>query len=152
MDFSFYPQRDQNANEIFDDNAGDKQKDAYYYENCDSSVWMRSCEQEVIEPLRSNNVTGNVPKWLKGTLLRNGPGNLKVGEYRFQHLFDSSALLHRYEFYIETTRVFTYLHSSHLYIPDADNFADSELRMEKLLTSDDSSRRRCTRETWRLRE
>lgn len=92
--FSFYLQRDQNANEIFDENAGNEQ-DKLYYENCDSSVWMRSCEQEVIEPLRSNNVIGNVPKWLKGTLLRNGPGNLKVGEYRFQHLFDSSALLHR---------------------------------------------------------
>ncbi|XP_020278000.1 carotenoid isomerooxygenase isoform X2 [Pseudomyrmex gracilis] len=87
--------RDQNANEIFDENAGNEQ-DKLYYENCDCSVWMRSCEQEVIEPLRSNNVIGNVPKWLKGTLLRNGPGNLKVGEYRFQHLFDSSALLHRF--------------------------------------------------------
>ncbi|XP_011862106.1 PREDICTED: carotenoid isomerooxygenase-like isoform X2 [Vollenhovia emeryi] len=67
------------------------------YTNCNTSVWARSCEKEVIEPLRSTEVTGTIPKWLKGTLLRNGPGNLKVGKYRYQHLFDSSALLHRFE-------------------------------------------------------
>ncbi|XP_011861086.1 PREDICTED: carotenoid isomerooxygenase-like [Vollenhovia emeryi] len=67
------------------------------YTNCNTSVWTRSCEKEVIEPLRSTEVTGTIPKWLKGTLLRNGPGNLKVGKYRYQHLFDSSALLHRFE-------------------------------------------------------
>ncbi|XP_067214323.1 carotenoid isomerooxygenase [Linepithema humile] len=86
---------DKDENEISND-AGEKQ-DNYYYANCDSSIWMRSCEEEVIEPLRSINVTGSIPKWLKGTLLRNGPGNLKVGEYRYQHLFDSSALLHKFE-------------------------------------------------------
>lgn len=67
-----------------------------YYANCDSSVWMRSCEEEVIEPLQSSEITGSIPEWLTGTLLRNGPGNLKVGEYRYQHLFDSSALLHKF--------------------------------------------------------
>lgn len=65
-----------------------------YYTNCDASIWMRSCQQEVIEPLQGE-ITGVIPKWLRGTLLRNGPGNLKVGEHTFQHLFDSSALLHR---------------------------------------------------------
>ncbi|CAL1686950.1 unnamed protein product [Lasius platythorax] len=85
--------RDDNG--IPDDEAtGDH--DMCYYANCDSSVWMRSCEEEVIEPLRSSEITGSIPKWLTGTLLRNGPGNLKVGEYRYQHLFDSSALLHKF--------------------------------------------------------
>ena len=65
-----------------------------YYPNIDISIWMRSCEHEVIEPI-SGTVSGCIPGWLKGTLLRNGPGCLKVGEYRFDHLFDSSALLHR---------------------------------------------------------
>lgn len=55
---------------------------------------MRSCEQEVIEPI-NGKVYGRIPEWLSGTLLRNGPGSLKVGEYRYDHLFDSSALLHR---------------------------------------------------------
>ncbi|KAL6261935.1 hypothetical protein P5V15_007018 [Pogonomyrmex californicus] len=85
---------DKNKNEIPNNTGGDHE--ANYYTNCDSSVWMRSCEKEVIEPLQSTEITGNIPKWLKGTLLRNGPGNLKVGEYRFQHLFDSSALLHKF--------------------------------------------------------
>ncbi|XP_014224940.1 carotenoid isomerooxygenase isoform X1 [Trichogramma pretiosum] len=67
-----------------------------YYPNVDTSIWMRSCEQEVVEPM-SGTLTGYIPDWLKGTLLRNGPGSLKVGEYRFDHLFDSSALLHRFE-------------------------------------------------------
>ncbi|NP_001266310.1 carotenoid isomerooxygenase isoform X2 [Bombyx mandarina] len=65
------------------------------YPNCDSSVWLRSCEEEVTEPL-DGNITGTLPPWLRGTLLRNGPGSLKVGAMRFKHLFDSSALLHRF--------------------------------------------------------
>ncbi|EZA49146.1 hypothetical protein DMN91_005250 [Ooceraea biroi] len=85
---------DKNENEISND--AQHKRDTYYYANCDSSVWMRSCEHEVIEPLRSGTIRGSIPKWLKGVLLRNGPGNLKVGEYRYQHLFDSSALLHKF--------------------------------------------------------
>lgn len=50
--------------------------DICYYANCDASVWMRSCEKEVIEPLRSSEIIGSIPQWLTGTLLRNGPGNL----------------------------------------------------------------------------
>ncbi|KAH9629703.1 hypothetical protein HF086_001516 [Spodoptera exigua] len=65
------------------------------YPNCDATVWLRSCEEEVSEPLEGVT-TGEVPKWLRGTLLRNGPGSLKVGDMRFDHLFDSSALLHRF--------------------------------------------------------
>ncbi|XP_011701871.1 PREDICTED: carotenoid isomerooxygenase isoform X2 [Wasmannia auropunctata] len=81
---------DENENDTSTDAAGN------YYANCNTSVWMRSCEKEVIEPLQATEITGTVPKWLKGVLLRNGPGNLKVGKYRYQHLFDSSALLHRF--------------------------------------------------------
>ncbi|XP_013185217.1 carotenoid isomerooxygenase [Amyelois transitella] len=65
------------------------------YPNCDANVWLRSCEEEVTEPLEGK-ITGEIPSWLQGTLLRNGPGSLKVGSMRFQHLFDSSALLHRF--------------------------------------------------------
>ncbi|RVE52616.1 hypothetical protein evm_002735, partial [Chilo suppressalis] len=65
------------------------------YPNCDSSVWLRSCEQEVTEPLEGE-IEGEIPAWLSGTLLRNGPGSLKVGDMRFDHLFDGSALLHRF--------------------------------------------------------
>nr|A8Y9I2.1 RecName: Full=Carotenoid isomerooxygenase; AltName: Full=Beta-carotene 15,15'-monooxygenase and retinoid isomerase; AltName: Full=Beta-carotene dioxygenase and retinoid isomerase; AltName: Full=Neither inactivation nor afterpotential mutant B [Galleria mellonella]CAO85888.1 neither inactivation nor afterpotential B [Galleria mellonella] len=65
------------------------------YPNCDSGVWLRSCEEEVTEPLEGT-ITGEIPSWLQGSLLRNGPGSLKVGSMRFEHLFDSSALLHRF--------------------------------------------------------
>ncbi|XP_047119258.1 carotenoid isomerooxygenase isoform X1 [Schistocerca piceifrons] len=65
------------------------------YPNCDTSVWLRSCTHEVEQPLEGT-VTGTIPHWVKGTLLRNGPGKLHVGEMRYKHLFDSAALLHRY--------------------------------------------------------
>uniref|UniRef100_A0A182JI63 Uncharacterized protein n=1 Tax=Anopheles atroparvus TaxID=41427 RepID=A0A182JI63_ANOAO len=65
------------------------------YPNCDVNVWLRSCEQEIVEPIEGI-IQGTVPDWLNGSLLRNGPGSLKVGDMMFNHLFDSSALLHRF--------------------------------------------------------
>ncbi|CAH0550459.1 unnamed protein product [Brassicogethes aeneus] len=65
------------------------------YPNCDVNVWLRSCEEEIIEPIEGV-VSGHIPKWLKGCLIRNGPGSLKAGKDTFEHLFDSSALLHRF--------------------------------------------------------
>lgn len=56
---------------------------------------MRSCEQEIIEPIEGES-KGVIPLWLNGQLLRNGPGSLNVGSMTFNHLFDSSALLHRF--------------------------------------------------------
>lgn len=64
------------------------------FPNCDVTIWLRSCEKEVTEPIQGV-ITGTIPKWIDGCLLRNGPGNLKVGDMEFQHLFDSSALLHK---------------------------------------------------------
>jgi len=46
--------------------------------------------------MSKRNSVGTIPEWLNGSLLRNGPGNLKVGDMHFNHLFDSSALLHRF--------------------------------------------------------
>ncbi|KAJ3624233.1 hypothetical protein MTP99_017875 [Tenebrio molitor] len=66
-----------------------------YYPNCDETVWLRSCEQEVIEPI-TGSIIGTIPLWLNGSLVRNGPGSIKVGNEYLQHLFDSSALLHRF--------------------------------------------------------
>ncbi|XP_063533390.1 carotenoid isomerooxygenase [Cydia strobilella] len=68
---------------------------AKLYPNCDPTVWLRSCEEEVTEPLEGQ-ITGEIPSWVRGSLLRNGPGSLQVGSERFDHLFDSSALLHRF--------------------------------------------------------
>ncbi|XP_072388974.1 carotenoid isomerooxygenase isoform X2 [Diabrotica undecimpunctata] len=72
-----------------------KDKSERLYPNCDCTVWMRSCEEEITNPIKGN-VTGIIPNWLNGSLIRNGPGSLKVGSDEFTHLFDSSALLHRF--------------------------------------------------------
>ncbi|GAB0096141.1 Carotenoid isomerooxygenase [Sergentomyia squamirostris] len=65
------------------------------YPNCDASIWTRSCVKELVEPIEGE-MTGNIPPWICGSLIRNGPGNLKFGPDTFNHLFDSSALLHRF--------------------------------------------------------
>lgn len=82
--------------EIIDlDEDDEKPRDENYYPNCDASVWLRSCEEEIIEPI-NGVVSGCIPEWIKGSLLRNGPGSIKVGDMFFNHLFDSAALLHRF--------------------------------------------------------
>ena len=41
-------------------------------------------------------VTGDVPSWLQGSLLRNGPGMFEVGPDQYHHLFDPMALIHKW--------------------------------------------------------
>ncbi|XP_046674847.1 carotenoid isomerooxygenase-like [Homalodisca vitripennis] len=65
------------------------------YPNYDTSTYMRNCEKEILEPIHGKT-TGTIPSWLRGTLLRNGPGRLKFGDSTYQHFFDGSALLHRF--------------------------------------------------------
>lgn len=64
------------------------------YPTCDATVWLRSCVEEVRTPI-PGETCGTIPKWLNGSLLRNGPGSLTVGEMQLDHLFDSAALLHK---------------------------------------------------------
>ncbi|XP_004437134.1 PREDICTED: beta,beta-carotene 15,15'-monooxygenase [Ceratotherium simum simum] len=52
-------------------------------------------KKEQLEPVRAK-VTGKIPTWLQGTLLRNGPGMHTVGETRYNHWFDGLALLHSF--------------------------------------------------------
>lgn len=66
------------------------------YPNCDVKVWLRSCEQEIINPIEGV-VSGEIPSWINGSLLRNGPGSIKVGDMEYNHLFDAAALLHRFD-------------------------------------------------------
>ncbi|XP_022912105.2 carotenoid isomerooxygenase isoform X1 [Onthophagus taurus] len=81
-----------NKNQKFE-NVGDEK---ILFPNCDPEIWLRSCENEILTPLPSKFSSGTIPKWLEGTLIRNGPGSLKVGKYTYNHLFDSFALLHRF--------------------------------------------------------
>lgn len=48
--------------------------------------------------LDSLAVEGEIPGWLTGTLLRNGPARFEVGAQSFQHWFDGLAMLHRFSF------------------------------------------------------
>ncbi|KAL8263386.1 hypothetical protein R6Q59_024735 [Mikania micrantha] len=43
-------------------------------------------------------VQGEIPQWLSGTYLRNGPGLWHIGDYHFRHLFDGYATLVRLHF------------------------------------------------------
>ncbi|KAK4485881.1 hypothetical protein RD792_008532 [Penstemon davidsonii] len=44
------------------------------------------------------HVQGQIPLWLSGTYLRNGPGLWHLGDYNFRHLFDGYATLVRLHF------------------------------------------------------
>ncbi|CAH0714177.1 unnamed protein product, partial [Brenthis ino] len=63
--------------------------------NYDINIWMRTCEEEVNVPLQGK-VTGEIPQWLQGSLIRNGPGCNKIGSSQYQHVFDGLALLHKF--------------------------------------------------------
>jgi carotenoid cleavage dioxygenase-like enzyme len=52
---------------------------------------------EQVSPV-SLPVKGNLPEWLRGTLIRNGPGAFQVGQERYRHWFDGLAMLHRFNF------------------------------------------------------
>jgi beta,beta-carotene 9',10'-dioxygenase len=55
---------------------------------------LRTLEHEIaVDRLPTR---GTVPPWLKGTLLRNGPGKFEVGPHRYRHWFDGLAMLHRF--------------------------------------------------------
>lgn len=41
---------------------------------------------------------GRIPSFLKGSLLRLGPGLFEVGDEPFYHLFDGQALMHKFDF------------------------------------------------------
>lgn len=43
-------------------------------------------------------IEGQIPEWLQGTLLRNGPGTFQVGEQQYRHWFDGLAMLHKFSF------------------------------------------------------
>ncbi|XP_041019288.1 carotenoid cleavage dioxygenase 8 homolog B, chloroplastic [Juglans microcarpa x Juglans regia] len=43
-------------------------------------------------------VEGEIPLWLSGTYLRNGPGLWRIGDYDFRHLFDGYATLVKLHF------------------------------------------------------
>lgn len=56
---------------------------------------VRSVE-ETPEPIVTN-IIGNIPEWINGNFLRNGPGKFEIGNHKFNHWFDGMALLHQFK-------------------------------------------------------
>ena len=48
--------------------------------------------------LDSLSIEGEIPAWLSGTLLRNGPAKYEVGGRSLRHWFDGLAMLHKFSF------------------------------------------------------
>lgn len=65
-----------------------------------------ACGLESVAPLVSTveetptpigtKIRGNIPSWINGTFLRNGPGKFEFGEHRYTHWFDGMAMMHRF--------------------------------------------------------
>lgn len=63
-------------------------------------------------------LSGRIPSFIKGSLLRLGPGLFEVGSEPFYHLFDGQALMHKFDFsngqvtyvrkYVRSTMCFPY--------------------------------------------
>uniref|UniRef100_A0AAV2KRC8 Uncharacterized protein n=1 Tax=Knipowitschia caucasica TaxID=637954 RepID=A0AAV2KRC8_KNICA len=52
--------------------------------------------EELGEPITAK-VTGAVPSWLGGSLLRMGPGLFEIGSEPLYHLFDGQAMIHKFD-------------------------------------------------------
>ncbi len=65
------------------------------------TLGFSTLEQETV--LDELALSGELPRWLEGSLLRTGPAKFEVGEQRMRHWFDGLAMLHR--FTIEDGRV-----------------------------------------------
>ncbi|XP_053126352.1 beta,beta-carotene 15,15'-dioxygenase [Hemicordylus capensis] len=52
-------------------------------------------KEEHPEPIQAE-VSGEIPSWMEGILLRNGPGMHTIGESKYNHWFDGMALLHSF--------------------------------------------------------
>jgi beta,beta-carotene 9',10'-dioxygenase len=59
-------------------------------------VGFTSLEKEVRLPALT--VEGDMPDWLQGVLVRNGPAKFEVGDKAFNHWFDGLAMLHAFAF------------------------------------------------------
>jgi len=55
---------------------------------------FESLDREIHVP--SLPVEGEVPGWLAGTLIRNGPAQFEVGDHEYNHWFDGHAMLHAF--------------------------------------------------------
>lgn len=57
---------------------------------------IRSLKKTTQEPVEAV-VTGYIPRWVEGTLYRNGAGRYEYGEKCYEHLFDGHACIHKFK-------------------------------------------------------
>ncbi|EYC06245.1 hypothetical protein Y032_0077g1103 [Ancylostoma ceylanicum] len=60
---------------------------ARIFENFENTGKPKECE-----------LIGSIPPWLKGTIVRNGPGMFKIGDTEYKHWWDGLAYIQRYHF------------------------------------------------------
>jgi len=63
---------------------------------------LRSLDKNSVEEIELK-MTGEVPEWLVGCLVRNGPGRFEYGNKVYKHLFDGLACVHKFK--ISKTKV-----------------------------------------------
>ncbi|XP_069038565.1 carotenoid-cleaving dioxygenase, mitochondrial isoform X2 [Lepisosteus oculatus] len=52
--------------------------------------------EETPEPVGAR-VQGQIPAWVRGSFLRNGPGKFEFGNHEYNHWFDGMALMHQFK-------------------------------------------------------
>ena len=57
---------------------------------------LRTVRQGTTKPVRAA-VKGNLPKWLNGSLFRNGAGRFEFNDKYHNHLFDGAACVNKFE-------------------------------------------------------
>ena len=54
---------------------------------------FEALEQEYDYSIAAGDISGEIPQEISGTLFRNGPGRLKIGEQKYGHWFDGDGML-----------------------------------------------------------
>ncbi len=57
---------------------------------------LRNLRRATDKPVQAS-VKGSIPKWLNGSLFRNGPGQFEFNNKYYQHLFDGAAVINKFE-------------------------------------------------------
>jgi beta,beta-carotene 9',10'-dioxygenase len=60
------------------------------------TLGFSTLDKEII--LNELPLVGEIPSWLKGTLVRNGPAKFEIGKKKLKHWFDGFAMLHKFSF------------------------------------------------------
>ncbi len=61
-------------------------------------------------------IQGEIPKWLKGSFLRVGPGKFEWGNTKYNHWFDGAAILNRFEINDRKVKFSSRFLRSHSYV------------------------------------